>query len=1062
VANGQHQLKVVAWDQEGKVGLDTVNVIVDNPSPPSPPPQPSLSIKKHEVTRNQNSFTINLEVENKGVADATKVYIRHCSQSFQPISHSTTTPVSAKYEADFVVSDMCGICLITDNTDIPKKKSHTYSFNVMPVLFYPNAPKPLIGNLVRVWYEGQDGTKHFKEFKVPVLFTKANKPIKTAYNDALKEADYLIMTNPYRLSSYSSADVKNLLSDMARLAKLKKGVLGYLHTFDKNKIRKLIMPWGEWAKQLDPSFAKGKDIGGYVLIVGETEVVPAWDVPGFKREFSDGTKVDIVHHADQLYSDFNGDGTPNIIVGRIIGNTAADLRTPIQASIGVHQGLPGYGFDCSHALVVSGTDGDDQNLEDDFVDNAKAVNKRLVSKGFTVDKIHWSDSKYLTNNDRFLAFNNSAPNNDVIFFSGHGGVWCWDPGLAHWDLANTNFGSTNPFVYAASCLTGDYECKNMLDEGIAEAFFDRGAAVYIGSTETAATTTSDSASKYFFSEWKTSDTIGSAHAKVEKDGILLYPMGNDGRVWWRFWATEYNIYGDPKLRKVSSSSSSQQAAVTSTETQEPLSSLDVVVPDYEVDTIDGVDYVEIPDGRVLLEEDKPQVPYYAVTIGYPLGYKVQNIAITDRSGMVTDTGLNIPVTTMNPLDSAMSAINSSSIEGEGWYPEEEYSWKAWENADGTTTLVIIMYPFYYNPLTTDVRFYRNYSFDINYTVSTVAITTLSTDRDEYQQGDTVMVDIGLNNSGEAQDVIVSALIKRYSTEEVVDGLFLRTLKNFTGLASFSPQWDSSGFEPGYYYVEVTLKDTGGNVLDRRTEMFRLGISSGEITNFTVTPEYFDIGDDIEINMMFNNTGTVNITGSAITRIINSTGCVVVFRHNVTDLIPSESISFRDTWNTSGADEGSYNILGYVLFDSATAEPVSVTVNTQTKIFDTGPGTYPSIRGNHTGTIKPNHTVNATKMYTYSCPGTGGHTEYARIWNDTWSATATWEGYAAKDWHNVTFDKTVVLQADETYNYCIRTGSYPQVIHRPTLTNANGTITCTEFVDANGKSYSDWIPAIRFE
>ncbi len=205
---------------------------------------------------------------------------------------------------------------------------------------------------------------------------------------------------------------------------------------------------------------------------------------------------------------------------------------------------------------------------------------------------------------------------------------------------------------------------------------------------------------------------------------------------------------------------------------------------------------------------------------------------------------------------------------------------------------------------------------------------------------------------------------------------------------------------------------------------------------------------------------MNITGSAITRIINSTGCVVVFRHNVTDLIPSESISFRDTWNTSGADEGSYNILGYVLFDSATAEPVSVTVNTQTKIFDTGPGTYPSIRGNHTGTIKPNHTVNATKMYTYSCPGTGGHTEYARIWNDTWSATATWEGYAAKDWHNVTFDKTVVLLANETYNYCIHTGSYPQIHHTDELKVDDGTITCDKFIDVNGRIYYDGIPAIR--
>ena len=134
-----------------------------------------------------------------------------------------------------------------------------------------------------------------------------------------------------------------------------------------------------------------------------------------------------------------------------------------------------------------------------------------------------------------------------------------------------------------------------------------------------------------------------------------------------------------------------------------------------------------------------------------------------------------------------------------------------------------------------------------------------------------------------------------------------------------------------------------------------------------------------------------------------------------------------------------------------------------EIFDTGSPSnpYPSIMGNHTGTIKPNYTVIATKLYTYPCEGTGGHTEYARIGNKTWNAPATWEGYAG-DWHNITFDKTVVLLANETYNYTIITGSYPQIHHTDELEVASGagTITCDKFIDANGRIYYDWIPAIR--
>lgn len=50
----------------------------------------------------------------------------------------------------------------------------------------------------------------------------------------------------------------------------------------------------------------------------------------------------------------------------------------------------------------------------------------------------------------------------------------------------------------------------------------------------------------------------------------------------------------------------------------------------------------------------------------------------------------------------------------------------------------------------------------------------------------------------------------------------------------------------------------------------------------------------------------------------------------------------------------------------------------------------------------------------------------------------------------------------TYNYTIKTGSYPQIIHEHVFNTSDGEITCTEFGDANGKVYDDWIPVIRLE
>ncbi len=122
--------------------------------------------------------------------------------------------------------------------------------------------------------------------------------------------------------------------------------------------------------------------------------------------------------------------------------------------------------------------------------------------------------------------------------------------------------------------------------------------------------------------------------------------------------------------------------------------------------------------------------------------------------------------------------------------------------------------------------------------------------------------------------------------------------------------------------------------------------------------------------------------------------------------------------------------------------------------------YPSIGGIHHGTIKPNKAITVCKLYTYPCAGTGGHSEYVKIWNNSgWNVSARWEGYGG-DWHNISFDERFTLQAGVEYNYTIVTGSYPQIHHKKELVMDNGIITCTQFIDINRKEHKDWIPAIR--
>ena len=167
---------------------------------------------------------------------------------------------------------------------------------------------------------------------------------------------------------------------------------------------------------------------------------------------------------------------------------------------------------------------------------------------------------------------------------------------------------------------------------------------------------------------------------------------------------------------------------------------------------------------------------------------------------------------------------------------------------------------------------------------------------------------------------------------------------------------------------------------------------------------------------------------------------------------------------TGGDRSVLDISNGLLVDTEAeeipAEWIDDEVTVKVPVFDTGEGTYPSIFGTHEGTIVLAKDIQVQKMYTHPSVGTGGHSEYVRIWGNGIDESASWSGYTG-DWHNVAFSEPFTLCAGETYNYTIKTGSYPQIHHTDELEIVDsGIIRCTKFTDANGREYNDWIPAIK--
>jgi len=224
--------------------------------------------------------------------------------------------------------------------------------------------------------------------------------------------------------------------------------------------------------------------------------------------------------------------------------------------------------------------------------------------------------------------------------------------------------------------------------------------------------------------------------------------------------------------------------------------------------------------------------------------------------------------------------------------------------------------------------------------------------------------------------------------------------------------------------------------------------------------YYSSDNVIYLNNLINNTD--NVCSHDSTNIWNSTE-KITYKYNG-NTYTNYLGNYWDDYNTRTDTDNDGIGDTYYPIDSdkdiyPLMKPFEIYFTSAETIFDTGPGTYPSISGTHNGTITPNQTITVSRLYTYPCSGTGGHSESIKIWNSlNWNVTATWDGYTG-DWHNISFSEPFTLVAGETYNYTIRTGSYPQIHHESERRTANGWINSTKFIDANGKIYTDRIPAI---
>jgi hypothetical protein len=408
----------------------------------------------------------------------------------------------------------------------------------------------------------------------------------------------------------------------------------------------------------------------------------------------------------------------------------------------------------------------------------------------------------------------------------------------------------------------------------------------------------------------------------------------------RYWVVEYQYYGDPKFGKPGGmwltvdAEDPVQLAI-------PDAILDISVPSYEVITDDeGYDHVTIPGGSLIVEDGLPQVPFWTETLVYPAGTRINNVSLTARSGYTFDTGLNLPVNEMaiNSLSQAsQNQAQPYSFEEGDWIPELDriYKWEVIENPDGSSELVIQIYPFHYQPATTNFDWYNQFTFDIDMVSTSVKIDILDLDKNTYIPGELVLADLWLNNPGDADNLVIIPRVRSLVSDTALVGTIeLATLHAADGLAHYSLEWDSSEFEPGLFIFEVEVRDGQSSLLHKAERVFEIVGAIAEISDLTAEPEIFRPGESITITATLQNSGYTPLSGLVNIKVQSAAEETLMetFSHTVTDLAPGGTLIFYDNWDSSGAADGEYQIIAYMVYGSKTSNVKSAVITTFKQLY----------------------------------------------------------------------------------------------------------------------------------
>ena len=883
-------------------------------------PQVTVSrLSTFPPSSNDDAYTVNLSISNSGISEARDIQIRErITGMISPTTATSLSPITG-YELELTIPV----------PNIPAFGSTIVSYELIPMLYGAYATYGVgISTTSTFSYRAAGGLQFSGSFSDPVTFNSS-----TALS-WIRGKDYVVATNIGRLRALNStANAGNVLEEAARFALARDAVVAELETTDRYAIEKLIN--GSWNGRLGYI-----GYGGwrFLMFLGCPMVIPSFHMQ-HKCTWESPHDAPV---ADNIYADVNtgDDFKPEVILGRLPGGDANRLVNQLRNSL-----TP---VATNRALLMSGT-GDGQ---DKFVSCIDGLNGWLGQYTTHVVR-HWKDEPIVAN--RVSNFNTDVNNTDLIIYRDHGLRFGWDNTIDIGDAFAANYGEKHPMVWSIACYTGDIRANSL-----AEAFLDGGASLFIGATDLSPRSANNDfahhlARYHSLSLWY--PTMGEAFTwakrKLIDENISWYTTCyEDARN--KQVVNEYNLYGDPKrFEGPLPEATGQPRTAKDGGEGPPPENIELFLPDYVVTTTnEGVDYVSFPveEGGSFDQDGQPIVPIYIHRVAFGPEFKISDVSLIMRDGLETGSGFNLPIASFEDDNGTTLTPQPNAAPNATFPPAEfQFSWRVEELLDSSHELVLTVFPFYYDPDTTDVDFYRNYFFGVNWHPSNTAVTHIAMNEDVFAFGDPISGVVHIVHTGPVSvDSTLEVDLVDINTREVLASMDPRPLSLEQGTTVEDFGIPLSSTVPDVYLLRAKLNE-GELLLDEATSRVRVGELNATAEDLLVIPDPpsgFEIGQVVTATAWYDNIGEGDIAAIARFQVVEAATGELIHEHLVDAYLPvGGGESAVMDWDTSGIAEGSYRLTAVLEYDGHGSDPMTadlltrrhmgVTVNTDRQAYEVG-------------------------------------------------------------------------------------------------------------------------------